>query len=46
MLVEQFGRMKVVALLDVMRSWLMEEVEVVEVVDVLEVECEVSPVPP
>ena len=45
-LVEQFGRMKVVALLDVMRSWSVEEVEVVEVVDVLEVECEASPAPP
>ena len=49
MLVEQVGRMKVVALLDVRRFWLVEEaeeVEVVEVVDVLEVECEASPVPP
>lgn len=45
-LVEQFGTMKVVALLDVMRSWSVEEVEEVEVVDVLEVECWASPAPP
>jgi len=38
--------MKVVALLDVMRSWLEEVVEEVEVVDVLEEECEASPAPP